>query len=211
MNTKTNSSASSREKKRVRHCIGMILQTLDIGCGPNKKLDVNIDLNRGFRPDIVCDAQHLPFKSEVFSLINCSHLLEHLEKPYLCLNEINRISKKKAKILVGFPLESNASNTACYFRMLIFNLFMPSLPFAISEIIRDLKEIRNKSYIVYYRWIITPEYVSKFLKIEKSEIRGSYWQSLLVGRKAKLLELNQCTQKNRTSPFLSAYLLITSP
>jgi len=148
---------------------------------------MNIDLNRNFRPDIVCDAQRLPFKPKVFNLINCSHLLEHLDKPYLCLDEINRVSKEKAKILVGFPLEKNASNTMCYLRILLFNLFMPSLPFAILEIIRGLNKIRNRSYTVYHKWIITPEYVSKFLLVEKVETRGSYWQSLLVGRKARLL------------------------
>jgi len=185
------------------------LTSLDIGCGSKKEFNLNIDLNRNFRPDIVCDAQHLPFKPKVFNLINCSHLLEHLDKPYLCLDEINRVSKERAKILVGFPLEKNASNTMCYLRILLFNLFMPSLPLAILEIIRGLNKIRNRSYTVYHKWVITPDYVSKFLRVEKVETLGSYWQSLLVGRKAKLLGSLTNVLK-RVGPSHS-YLLTCSP
>ena len=185
------------------------LTSLDIGCGPKKEFDINIDLNRNFRPDIVCDAQHLPFKPEVFNLIICSHLLEHVDKPYLCLVEINRVSNERARILIDFPLEKNASNTMCYLRVFLFNLFMPSLPFAFLEIIRGLNKIRNRTYTVYHKWIITPEYVSKFLQVGKVETRGSYWQSLLVGRKAKLLGILTNVLKRVGPP--NSYHLTCSP
>jgi|GEM_PF-4454269 len=196
-------------KNTPREGACIILMSLDIGCGFKNELDVNIDLNRNFKPTIVCDAHHMPFKPKVFDLINCSHLLEHLDKPRLCLMEINRVSKKGAKIMVGFPLEKNASNTRCYLRILLLNLFMPSLPFVILEIMKGLNKIRNKSYIVYHKWIITPEYVSKFLQVKKLERRGSYWQSLLVRKKARLL--GSLTYALERIGSYHSYLLTCSP
>ena len=187
----------------------MTLISLDIGCGPKKEFDVNIDLNPSFRPTIVCDAQHLPFKPKIFDIINCSHCLEHLDNPHLCLAEINRVSEARAKILIGFPLEKNASNAKCYLRVLLFNLFMPSFPFAVYEIIKGLEKIRNKSYIVYHKWILTPDYISRFLQIQKVEKRGSYWQSLFVGRKAKILG-NLIQLLKKMSP-VHSYLITCSP
>lgn len=187
----------------------MAVVSLDVGCGPVKTFDVRIDLNRDFKPTVICDAQYLPFKSKVFSLVNCSHLLEHLDRPCLCLIEINRVAKPDAKILVGFPLEKNASNTMCYLRILLYNLFMPSLPLIILGLFRGLNEIRTKSYTAYHKWIITPEYVSKSLRIEKLEKHGSYWQTLLVGKKAKLLGIIAITLKQIGPPH--SYSLTCKP
>jgi ubiquinone/menaquinone biosynthesis C-methylase UbiE len=49
---------------------------------------------------LVGDAKRLPFKDNYFDLITCNHLLHHLESPVPLLNEIERVAKNDAGILI---------------------------------------------------------------------------------------------------------------
>jgi len=49
---------------------------------------------------IVADVQSLPFRDEVFSMLLCSEVLEHLPHPSLAINEISRITAGEAIISV---------------------------------------------------------------------------------------------------------------
>jgi len=129
------------------------MKSLDIGCGPDGTSDVNIDLNREFRPTVVCDAQSLPFKADMFDVVVCSHVLEHLEKPNYCLREISRVARDEAEITVGFPQEANASVSMCQLRVLLYNLPMPTLPFALLTILRTLYLCgTEKAYVAWHKW-----------------------------------------------------------
>ncbi len=81
---------------------------LDLGCGSGRHtayliqnelqviaLDISpVQLKRVIQGDRVCgDAVRLPFKSDTFDSLLCSELLEHLEKPELCVNEVHRVLK----------------------------------------------------------------------------------------------------------------------
>lgn len=88
--------------------------TLDVGCGPNPRGDVNIDvenvgkflkehLNRSIGNFLVADACHLPFRSEAFSRVVMVDVLEHLEKDWLCLDEVCRVLKSRGRLLLHTP------------------------------------------------------------------------------------------------------------
>lgn len=49
----------------------------------------------------VADAHKLPFKNESFDLITCIETLEHLEEPEGAIREIDRLLKRKGKVLIG--------------------------------------------------------------------------------------------------------------
>jgi len=80
---------------------------LDVGCGTMPTGDVNCDLHKldvGHRGAdkiiharqisnfVLCDAQHLPFQSDVFETVYSSHAIEHVEHPYQMLKEMLRVS-----------------------------------------------------------------------------------------------------------------------
>ena len=46
------------------------------------------------RPFIVCNVEYLPFKSNSFDYILCSHVLEHVDNPKKACNEIMRVASK---------------------------------------------------------------------------------------------------------------------
>ena len=81
---------------------------LDLGCGwhlIHKYLDVSnvvhVDIIKTSIVTVQCDAQHLPFKDNMFILVWCSHVLEHVDNPYLVLKEIKRVAN--GKVIVKVP------------------------------------------------------------------------------------------------------------
>jgi len=91
---------------------------LDVGCGDRPKGDVNVDLVQGesidlesFRGNV--NPQHtsnfiqatvynLPFRNNVFTIVLCHHLLEHLTYPKKAINELIRVSKRQVEIIVPY-------------------------------------------------------------------------------------------------------------
>lgn len=49
---------------------------------------------------VLCDAEFLPFKSGVADLVSVSSVLHHLPKPFNCLGEAKRVSKKGGFVYV---------------------------------------------------------------------------------------------------------------
>ena len=72
---------------------------LDVGCGKHKRGDVGVDLSRNSLADVIADAQHLPFRDESFDIAISHHMIEHLQKPVQCVEEMLRISKGRVKIV----------------------------------------------------------------------------------------------------------------
>ncbi len=67
---------------------------LNIGCGYNKNInEIGIDLTKTPYVDIICEIQHLPFKSGAFELVEASHVLEHSNDIIKAFNEIRRVLK----------------------------------------------------------------------------------------------------------------------
>ena len=42
---------------------------------------------------VICDAQYLPFKNDVFEIVVSRQVIEHIKKPLVMLNEMARTSK----------------------------------------------------------------------------------------------------------------------
>jgi ubiquinone/menaquinone biosynthesis C-methylase UbiE len=83
--------------------------SLDVGCGNRKMGDVNVDIRREVKPDVVCDIHHLPFKDDQFSHVYCYHVLEHKGiNPAKALKELLRVSNGIVEIQVPHWLSPNA-------------------------------------------------------------------------------------------------------
>lgn len=77
--------------------------SLDIGCGLLKEGSVNVDLNLVVRPDVLCDMLFLPFRPNVFSLVNFNHSLEHTGLPLRALSEAFGVLTHGGTICIKFP------------------------------------------------------------------------------------------------------------
>jgi ubiquinone/menaquinone biosynthesis C-methylase UbiE len=80
--------------------------TLDAGCGECFRGDVNVDLYKEASehrsntkvqlkdiPNFVnCSIEYLPFKDRTFRHVKSYHVIEHVDKPYLALKELIRVS-----------------------------------------------------------------------------------------------------------------------
>ena len=70
---------------------------------------VGLDFNFGRLPRssdikmVNADAQFLPFKNDIFDGIISHHVIEHVEKDALVVNEINRTLKKGGFAILGTP------------------------------------------------------------------------------------------------------------
>jgi len=91
--------------------------TLDVGCGSSPIGDVNCDLMipmADLKWDQIpscenfvrADVRFLPFRSRSFSVVHCSHLLEHLEDPDDVLQELKRVSSSRVVVILPFGLFS---------------------------------------------------------------------------------------------------------
>jgi len=84
----------------------------DIGCGLDPKGYVNLDILsirylkstytifKNIKNFIIGDCHSIPIRDNIFSVVYLSHVLEHLPRPDLCLNEIKRVGFNKVIIRV---------------------------------------------------------------------------------------------------------------
>lgn len=82
------------------------IKKLNLGCGERKKAGfINIDWNKETKPDILHDLNILPypFEDNHFDLIEASHILEHLDKPFLVMKELHRLLKPDGILMVKVP------------------------------------------------------------------------------------------------------------
>jgi SAM-dependent methyltransferase len=81
---------------------------LDVGCGyapehrPCKEAHIKLDLIRG-KANIIADAHHLPFKSEIFSKVVMYEVIEHVHHPKQVLTEIHRVLKRDGILELTTP------------------------------------------------------------------------------------------------------------
>jgi ubiquinone/menaquinone biosynthesis C-methylase UbiE len=78
--------------------------TLDVGCGNHRHGTVGIDLEG--KPDVKCDAHHLPFRKGIFDGCYAHAVLEHVNNPFTVLKEINRVLKPKQWLEILVPTDS---------------------------------------------------------------------------------------------------------
>ena len=82
---------------------------LDVGCGTRKMGDINVDIDRKVKPDIICDIHHLPFRNNQFCKVYCYHVLEHeTVNPEKAIKELLRVTREILEIQVPHWLSRNA-------------------------------------------------------------------------------------------------------
>ena len=81
------------------------MKILDIGCGNRKHNGaIGIDILKTEQTDIVHDLNKgIPFASNTFDLIYCSHILEHLDNVVFIMEEIHRVGKKGGRVIIRVP------------------------------------------------------------------------------------------------------------
>lgn len=93
------------------------LRVLDVGSGVpsrwHKHVDgeniVHMDVSRkAHHLESQCTVYHLPFQTDSFDVIYCSHVLEHLLRPVEALSEMHRVTRKH--VIIKVP---NASYFKC--------------------------------------------------------------------------------------------------
>jgi SAM-dependent methyltransferase len=94
---------------------------LDIGCGEGGLREVllpgstyvGVDryagiqsgeyVNWNMRPNVVGDANHLPFRNEMFTTVAMMHVLEHVSEPRRVFAEVHRVLKPGGYLFVDVP------------------------------------------------------------------------------------------------------------
>lgn len=93
---------------------GHVIQRLDL---KRRKLIVGLDIVKDALLDagkickrdpfwfVLAEASHLPFKSNLFNIIICAHLLEHVPKPKKVIVEIRRVISDEGTLIINVPNE----------------------------------------------------------------------------------------------------------
>jgi SAM-dependent methyltransferase len=110
---------------------------IDFGCGQRKKGGyVGVDALSLPGVDIVHDLNIFPypFEDSAADDIWMDNILEHLDNPLKVMEEIYRISRNEAKVVVSVPYFRSFYATIdpthkCFFGVWWFNYFDPSHPF----------------------------------------------------------------------------------
>lgn len=79
---------------------------VNLGCaGYPKEGYVNVDWLKSLSPDIVHDLNQFPYPFEKGSvdLVEASHVIEHLDRPFEVMKEVHRILKPGGKFIVKVP------------------------------------------------------------------------------------------------------------
>jgi SAM-dependent methyltransferase len=93
----------------LTHTVSMeqvIMKKLNLGCGQFPKENyINVDNDPAAKADIFHDLSVLPypFESESFDQIDMSHILEHLPNTLEVMNELNRLLKPGALLIIKVP------------------------------------------------------------------------------------------------------------
>jgi len=81
-------------------------RTLDVGCGKNKAPGaVGFDIKIKGHTDVVGDLGHFPypFKAGSFDRFVSKQVLEHFDHPLTILDELHRLAKPRAEVVIEVP------------------------------------------------------------------------------------------------------------
>jgi len=80
---------------------------LNLGSGFDRSVTeaINVDINLAARPDVVADLNKFPypFRDSVFDEVWCKDVIEHLDRLTVVMEDIHRISKAGAKVVITVP------------------------------------------------------------------------------------------------------------
>jgi SAM-dependent methyltransferase len=90
-----------------------ILKILDLGCGQNKYPgSIGVDWISNPGVDVLCDlnALALPFPEGIFDAVRLIHVVEHLQSIPSIMEEVYRVSKAGAEVIIVTPHYTDASS-----------------------------------------------------------------------------------------------------
>ena len=67
----------------------------------------DLTMNTGVDDKVVAALDNLPFKSDVFDMVICRNVVEHLEEPEAVFSEFNRTLKRRGLVLIRTPNLTN--------------------------------------------------------------------------------------------------------
>ena len=82
------------------------MKKLNLGCGKDYREDcVNVDVSDNVKKDVKHDLNEypMPFDDNEFDVVYCIDVLEHLEKPAKAMEELHRICKNRAEVIIRAP------------------------------------------------------------------------------------------------------------
>jgi len=101
----------------------MKTRELNVGCGNNiRKGWVNIDIIPPYDKKVDLNKKPYPFKDNSFDYILLDNVLEHLEKPINCLEELHRICSPKGGIEIIVPFYNSPNAFRDITHKIFFNL-----------------------------------------------------------------------------------------
>lgn len=91
--------------------------------------DINVDVMKLYRVNVVADVQHLPFINRAFEQVYCFHVLEHVPNPARALKELVRVASRLVELEVPFWLGKNAkaNGHVCSFRTKWFHKMLRNM------------------------------------------------------------------------------------
>lgn len=159
---------------------------LDIGIGENPRGDVNIDVTRTKYCNLIASAEHLPLKNTCMDKVLCSQVLEHLSNPTLALREMNRVLKSNGVAEIDILKPFFASNSKYRLIELFLNSPFIFTPNYIKRLVVSLRGVKRQGPRWFHRYVITVDFVKKFLKVNNNgEFGDLFLKPLTCGRKAK--------------------------
>ncbi|HLG78323.1 MAG TPA: class I SAM-dependent methyltransferase, partial [Ktedonobacteraceae bacterium] len=69
---------------------------------------------------VVAEAEYLPFREEMFDVVSCSHVLEHLGDDTQAILEMRRVLRRDGLLIVGVPGEGYRDDDPLHYRKYCF-------------------------------------------------------------------------------------------
>lgn len=121
--------------------------------------------------DLVCDITDMPLDDEVFDVILCSEVLEHLPNPDLAIKEMSRVLKKNGLLILTAPFCS-LTHFAPYHFCTGFNLYWYQYHCSQNNLlIDDIGTFGNYFSYLHQEVLRIPELVDKSLGKKSFHIR----------------------------------------
>ena len=83
-----------------------VMKKLNLGCGTDYREGfLNVDFHSHINIDVEHDLNQIPypFKNDEFDFIYASHILEHLDKPFIIMKELHRILRAGGTLHIKVP------------------------------------------------------------------------------------------------------------
>jgi ubiquinone/menaquinone biosynthesis C-methylase UbiE len=134
---------------------------LNLGCGNYKKEGyINVDWIEDGDVDVQHDLNNIPypFEDNQFELVEMSHALEHLDRPFHVLKEIHRICKPNATVIIRVPHFSRGMTHAEH-----VHCFDITLPLYFNPVFDSYQGKEYKLTKLEMSWFAQPALKKKYL------------------------------------------------